>query len=59
MPDNPLHDPEYTVVPDDEQLDRDDDGSRSTDALDEATGADDDDLDDYRIRDAAIWPGSE
>lgn len=50
-------DPEYTVVPLEEQLDYDDDNSDNTDALDEATGADDDDLDDYRDRSGSIWRG--
>ena len=51
------HDPEYTVVPESEQLDQDDDGSESTNALTSETGADDDDLDDYRDRSGPIWRG--
>ena len=50
-------DPEYTVVPESEQLDYDDDGSDFTDALDEATGDDTEDLDDYRDRGGPIWRG--
>ena len=50
-------DPEYTVVPESEQLDYDDDGSDNTDALDEATGDDTGDLGNYRNRDGPIWRG--
>lgn len=54
---DPAHDPEYAVVPEDEQLDHDDDGSDDTDALDEETGDDAEDLDSYRQRDAEVWSG--
>ncbi len=50
-------DPEYTVVPESEQLDTDDDGSDDTNALTVETGADDEDLDDYRNRSGPIWRG--
>ena len=50
-------DPEYTVVPESEQLDHDDDGSEFTNALTAETGADDEDLDDYRDRSGPIWRG--
>lgn len=50
-------DPEYTVVPLAEQLAIDDDGSDDTNALTEETGADDEDLDDYRDRSGPIWQG--
>ncbi len=49
--------PEFTPVPLEDQLDRDDDGSDNTDALDEATGDDTGDLGNYRNRDGAIWRG--
>jgi len=52
-----VHDPEYLVVPADQQLDHDDDGSEDTNALTVETGADDEDLDDYRDRDGPIWRG--
>lgn len=51
------HDPEYTVVPLDEQLDYDDDGSDDTNALTPETGDDTEDLDKYRDRDAPVWAG--
>lgn len=51
------HDPEYTVVPLADQLDYDDDGSDDTNALTPETGDDTDDVDKYRDRDAAVWPG--
>ena len=50
-------DPEYTVVPESEQLDYDEDGSDNTDALDDATGDDTDDLGNYRNRNGPIWRG--
>ncbi len=50
-------DPEYTVVPESEQLDYDEDGSDDTDALTRETGADDEDLDEYRDRSGPIWRG--
>ncbi len=49
--------PEFTSVPLDQQLDRDDDGSDNTNALDEATGDDTDDLDKYRDRSGKVWEG--
>ena len=52
-----IEDPEYTVVPESEQLDYDDDGSEFTDALTSETGADDKDLDKYRDRSGLIWQG--
>ncbi len=53
-----IEDPEYTVVPESEQLDHDDGwGSDFADALDEATGDDTEDLDDYRDRSGPIWRG--
>lgn len=52
-------DPEYVVVPPSERLDRDDDGSDDSDAIDEATGNDTEDLDDYRDLDAPVWSGPE
>ncbi len=52
---DPTSDPEYTVVPLDEQLDHDDDGSDDTDALDDETG-DDTDLD-YRRHTGVLWRG--
>ncbi len=60
MSHTPIHDPdetEFTSVPLEDQLDYDDDGSDNTDALDEATGADNDDLGKYRNRDGPIWRG--
>ena len=53
----PAYDPEYTVVPEDEQLDHDDDGSDDTNALTPETGDDTEDLDKYRDRDGKVWPG--
>lgn len=50
-------DPEYTIVPSAEQLEIDDDGSDDTNALDEATGDDTEDLDEYRDRSGEIWRG--
>ncbi len=50
-------DPEYTVVPLAEQLDYDADGSDDTNALTSETGADDNDLDEYRDRSGPIWRG--
>ncbi len=50
-------DPEYTVVPADQQLDHDDDGSDDTNALTDATGDDTADLDDYRDRSGPVWAG--
>ena len=48
---------EYTEVPSSERLDYDEDGSDDTNAITDDTGADDDDLDDYRDLDAPIWEG--
>ncbi len=50
-------DPEYVVVPKNQQLDVDE--GDDSDALDEATGDDADDLDDYRDLDASVWSGPE
>ena len=52
-----VEDPEYTVVPESEQLDHDDEGSDFTDALNATSGADDKDLDKYRDRSGPIWRG--
>ncbi len=52
-----VEDPEYTVVDLAKQLDTDDDGSDDTNALTSETGADDDDLDEYRDRSGPIWRG--
>jgi len=56
MPDT---DPEYTVVPPEERLDHDDDGSDNTDAIDEATGDDQEAIDRARVTpdDGRLWEG--
>ncbi len=48
---------EFTSVPLDQQLDHDDDGSSNTNALDDETGDDTDDLDNYRDRSGPLWQG--
>lgn len=50
---------EFVPVPKSEQLDRDDDGSDDTDALDVTTGADDHNLEQYKDRDGPVWGGPE
>lgn len=50
-------DPEFTAVPKKERLEIDDDSDPAANALDEATGADDEDLDDYRNLDGPVWGG--
>jgi hypothetical protein len=58
----PLYDPdedEFASVPVTKQLDHDDDGSDDTNALTDDTGADNDDLDNYRDLDAPVWEGPE
>ncbi len=50
---------EFVPVPESEQLDTDDDGSDDTDALDDATGADDDDLGQHKDREGPVWGGPE
>ncbi len=52
---DPTFDPEYTVVPLEEQLDIDDDGSDDTNALNDETGDDTDQS--YRRRDGPLWRG--
>jgi hypothetical protein len=46
---------EYVKVPKKDQLDYDEDGSDDTNAITEETGADDEDLDDYRDRTGPVW----
>lgn len=50
---------EFVPVPPEEQLDIDDDTDEFANALTEETGADDEDLDDYRNLDGPIWGGPE
>jgi len=48
---------EFVSVPESEQLDYDDDGSDDTDAITERSGADDEDLEKYKDRNAPVWEG--
>ena len=48
---------EFTSVPEDEQLDTDEDGSDNTDALDESTGDDTENVGRYPDRGGTIWRG--
>ncbi len=50
---------EFVPVPESEQLDQDDDGTDDTDALDDVTGADDDDLEQFKDREGSVWVGPE
>ena len=52
-------DPEYTVVPPEERLDHDEDGSDDTDAIDEETGTDQVAIDMARATedDQPLWEG--
>lgn len=56
-------DKEYTVVPPEERLDHDDDGSDDTDAINEETGDDQEAIDQSRVMqmgspdDPVLWEG--
>ena len=50
---------EFVEVPESEQLDTDVDGSDDTDALDDDTGDDTENLEAYRGREGPVWGGPE